>query len=322
MPTWSRTRDRLAFLAVFVAAVVVALLTLPGVDEIRDRLGSVDALWIAVVAALSLGSRLGFGVALWGAFERHQRLRRALVLGFAEQGANVVLPSGGVGGPAFGALVMTRAGVPARLAAERHAVLFLVTSLVSFTGVVLAGSLMAAGVLPGAPSTAAALLPALGAGLILALAWFEARRPVPEVGHGGVLGMTRRITAVVHSGARTALELVLRRDAPLLLGALAYYLLDVAALAATFAAVGGPEPPVGVLLLAYTLGQAGALLPTPGGLGGTEGALIAMFVAFGSPAGAATAAVLGYRVFQLGVPMLLGALAALRIRHDPAMVRV
>ena len=67
-------------------------------------------------------------------------------------------------------------------------------------------------------------------------------------------------------------------------------------------------------MLAYTIGHAGALLPTPGGVGGTEGGLIGMFVVYGAPVDVATAAVLAYRVFQLGLPAILGALSMLRIR--------
>ena len=40
-----------------------------------------------------------------------------------------------------------------------------------------------------------------------------------------------------------------------------------------------------------------------------------MFVAFGTPLSLATAAVLGYRVFQLGLPAILGGACLLRIRH-------
>ena len=59
----------------------------------------------------------------------------------------------------------------------------------------------------------------------------------------------------------------------------------------------------------------GGLIPTPGGLGGTEGGLIGMFVLYGAPAAQATAAVLAYRVFQLGLPAVLGLIAFGRIRR-------
>jgi hypothetical protein len=42
--------------------------------------------------------------------------------------------------------------------------------------------------------------------------------------------------------------------------------------------------------------------------------LIGMFVAYGTPLSLATAAVLCYRVFQLGLPAILGGLCTLRIR--------
>ena len=81
---------------------------------------------------------------------------------------------------------------------------------------------------------------------------------------------------------------------------------------------GGGAPPIGIFILAYSLGHAGAFLPTPGGVGGTEGGLIGMFVAYGTPLDLAAAAVLAYRVFQLGLPAIFGAFALLRVRHTLA----
>ena len=85
-----------------------------------------------------------------------------------------------------------------------------------------------------------------------------------------------------------------------------------------FQAFGGGAPPIGIFILAYSLGHAGAFIPTPGGVGGTEGGLIGTFVAYGTPIGLAAAAVLAYRVFQLGLPAIAGAFALLRVRHTLA----
>ncbi len=87
---------------------------------------------------------------------------------------------------------------------------------------------------------------------------------------------------------------------------------DVAALGAAFAALGS-LPPIGVLLLAYVLGQLGGLLPLPGGVGGADGGLIAALAVYGIPLAEAAAAVLAYRAFQLGLPALLGTLAVTRM---------
>src|SRR5690348_9260733 len=138
---------RIAFFAVVLVAVVVAVSTLPGVGEVRDRLRDADPWWLFVAAVLRVGSMLGFVRALWAVFDRLVPWRRALVLGLAEQGANVLLPAGGAGGPALGAYVMTRIGVPAELAARRHAALFLCTSFIGFAAVVVAGVGVATGVL-------------------------------------------------------------------------------------------------------------------------------------------------------------------------------
>ncbi len=118
---------------------VVALAALPGIGEVRTEFSQAEPGWIAAAAVFRILSMLGFVRALWSAFDRVMAWRRALVLGLAEQGANVLLPAGGAGGPAYGAYVLTRLGVPADLAAQRHAALFLVTSAVSFGAIVARG---------------------------------------------------------------------------------------------------------------------------------------------------------------------------------------
>ncbi|MDQ6816869.1 MAG: lysylphosphatidylglycerol synthase domain-containing protein, partial [Actinomycetota bacterium] len=72
--------------------------------------------------------------------------------------------------------------------------------------------------------------------------------------------------------------------------------------------------------------QLGNLVPLPGGIGGTEGALVGILVLYGVNLTEATAAVLTYRLFQLAVPALLGAPAFIALRRkltradQPALV--
>ena len=241
----------------------------------------------------------------------------AVVLGFAEQGANVLLPAGGAGGPAFGAYVLTRLGVPADLAAQRHAALFLATSAVSFAALVLAGALTSIGVLPRDDVALRwTLIPAAGAAVVIALAVLFARTDTPAKPGGGKLRTALwRVRRFVHDGVRTTVELLQRGDRMLIVGSITYFAFDVLSLGCAFEAFGGGAPPIGVFILAYALGHAGALAPTPGGVGGTEGGLIGMFVAYGTPISLVAAAVLTYRVFQLGLPAVLGAICLLRIRR-------
>lgn len=305
------------FFAVVAVIAVLLVTTLPGIGEVRDRLSDGDPKWIAAIAFCALSSMFGFVRALWAVFDRTIPWRRALVLGFAEQGANVLLPAGGAGGPALGAFVLRRLGVPARLADQRHAALFLATSAVSFAALAVFGVLTAVGLLPNDASLPWAILPAVGASAIIALAIVYARLDAPtEPASAGRVRMTLwRVRRFVHDGVRLTYRLLRVGDRFLAIGAITYFAFDVASLACSFQAFGGGAPPLGDFVLAYALGHAGAFLPTPGGVGGTEGGLIGMFVAYGSPLSLAAAAVLGYRVFQLGLPAIFGGIALLRVRH-------
>jgi uncharacterized membrane protein YbhN (UPF0104 family) len=302
-----------------MVAAVVLILSLPGIGEIRDRFSDADPWWLVAAAICRLLSMLGFVRALWSVFDRVMPWRRALVLGLAEQGANVLIPAGGAGGPAFGAFVLTKLGVPAELAARRHAALFLITSAVTFVAIVLAGTLTTLHVLPDDVGILATLLPAVGAAIVIALALAFAMSEPPHQPTGGRGRQTLfRLHRFVHGGAKTSVELLRTRDPLLIYGSVAYFAFDVASLACVFEAFGGGAPPLGIFVLAYSLGHAGAFLPTPGGVGGTEGGLIGTFVAYGTPFSLAAAAVLAYRVFQLGLPAIFGAYALLRVRHTLA----
>jgi uncharacterized membrane protein YbhN (UPF0104 family) len=295
----------------------VGLAALPGVDEVRDKLTAANPWWIVAVAVLRLNSMMGFVRALWSAFDRVMPFRRALVLGFAEQGANVLLPAGGAGGPAFGALVMRRLGVPGRLADQRHAALFLATSAVTFVAIVFAGTLTAIGVLPGGDVALRwMLIPAGGAAIAIVLCILFARSTTPDQPERGKLRLlVWRLRRFIHDGLRVTVELLEHGDRLLIAGSISYFAFDVASLACAFQAFGGGGPPIGIFILAYSLGHAGALLPTPGGVGGTEGGLIGMFVAYGTPISLVAAAVVVYRVFQLGLPAVLGAVSLIRIQR-------
>ncbi len=307
-----RIARRVGLFVAVAVAVAVALATLPGVGEVRDRVADANLFWLVVAGLCSLASSLGFVTALWGVFDRRVRWRSSVALGFAEQGANVLLPAGGAGGPAFGTFVMRRAGVPAEHAAERHAALFLVTSGVSLLALVVFGLLAW---VTGEASPAASLIPAaIGFGGIAVSVLFSHTDVPPEPAGGKLRHGLWRLRRFLNGGVKTSLELLRHGCRLLPTGSVAYYAFDVAALAASFWAFGGGGPPVALFVLAYTVGHAGALLPTPGGVGGTDGGLIAAFALYGAPLGLATAAVLGYRVFQLGVPVVLGAVSLVRIR--------
>ncbi len=314
------TRGVLRRIGLFVLIAVVAaglLAVLPGVGEVRGRLRDANLRWIAAVAAASIGSVVAYIAALLGAFDRVVPWKRGVALGLAEQGANVLLPAGGTGGPAMGTIIMRRAGVPPEVAAERHVALFLITSSVGFASLTLFGLLVGTGLLPSDAPAWQGLVPAAAGALVLLGVAALARLPQGEEPPAGRrFGHALwRVRGFLRGGVRTSLRLLARRDPLLVGGAVLFYAFDVAALGAAFQAFGDGAPPIGIFLLAYTIGHAGAFVPTPGGVGGTDGGLIGMFVAYGTPIDLATAAVLSYRVFQLGLPAVLGAIGLFRIQR-------
>ncbi|MGH2883404.1 MAG: lysylphosphatidylglycerol synthase transmembrane domain-containing protein, partial [Solirubrobacteraceae bacterium] len=115
-------------------------------------------------------------------------------------------------------------------------------------------------------------------------------------------------------GVDTAIVLLRSHSAGALGGSFSYMAFDIAALGFGFAAV-GHVPSFGVLVLGYLIGQIGNLVPLPGGIGGTEGALVGVFALYGVNVSDAAAAVLIYRFFQLLIPAVLGAPAYVLLRR-------
>jgi uncharacterized protein (TIRG00374 family) len=118
----------------------------------------------------------------------------------------------------------------------------------------------------------------------------------------------------VADGVEQAIALLGFHGLGVVVGSFAYMAFDIAALGCAFAAV-GRVPAFGNLVLGYLIGQLGNLIPLPGGVGGTEGALIGVFALYGVNLSEATAAVLVYRLFQLTVPGVLGTPAFVLLRR-------
>lgn len=123
--------------------------------------------------------------------------------------------------------------------------------------------------------------------------------------------------AVIAEGVRGSAKLIRAND-PAVLGALIWWLLDVAA-RACLAAFGAS---IGVLqlLMAHLVGHILNVLPVPGGVGPVEGGIIGALVAFGEPAGLALVATLGYQLISVWLPAVPGAYALWRVRRHHSQV--
>jgi uncharacterized membrane protein YbhN (UPF0104 family) len=302
---------RLAQIGGLVAIALLLLATLPGLGDVRERFADARASWVVAALVLEVGSVLAYVVVFRGVFCIRMPWGFSAQVGLSEQAANVLLPAGGAGGLALGAWALNRAGMSSGHIARRTVAFFLITSSANFFVAVLAGLGLLTGVLPGEATVALAAVPA-GLALIVISVILLLPRVLPE--GGAAQGRVRRAAATVAEGVRDAGALLRSGRPSVIGGAIGYLAFDIAALTAAFHAFGS-APAAGDLLLAYVIGQLGGLIPLPGGIGGSDGGLVAALALYGTPLASATAAVLAYRAFQLGLPALVGTVAFGRLRH-------
>ncbi|MFF3850649.1 YbhN family protein [Streptomyces sp. NPDC002328] len=236
---------------------------------------------------------------------------RLLATQFAAGAANHLLPTG-LGASAVNLRFMAVCGVPLARSSAALALYglaqtvartaLLVALFLAFPGALRLGALLPDGAL-------GPLLAALGGVAVLA---------------AGVLLCVRRLRSAVCAFLRTALAEARSvhsrpvRALALWGGALAFPLLQGAGLVAVGRALGLPVPPAHMLVAYLAASAAVALVPTPGGIGSMDAALVVALVAAGGPMAVATAVVLAFRIITVWLPLVpgtltLGALVRLKV---------
>jgi len=257
--------------------------------------------WLLAAAGATCLTWVAASFTRQGAVVQRLPRRRLLATQFAAGAANHLLPTG-LGAGAVNLRFMTVCGVPLARSSAALALYLLAESIgrlallaalfVAFPDALRLGALL--------PDTVAGpLLLGLGAVLVVAV---------------GVLVGVRRVRTAVCSFLRTALgearSVHTRPSRAFALwgGSLAFPALQAAGLAAVGQALGLSVPPLHMAVAYLAATCAVALVPTPGGVGSVEAALVVALVAAGGPAAVATAVVLAYRIITVWVPLLPGAL--------------
>jgi uncharacterized protein (TIRG00374 family) len=311
---------RVAEITAVIAVVAIAIGALPGLDEVRARLQGAAPGWIVGLALAEVGSCLGYLLVFRSTFCAQMPWRLSYDIAMAELAANSLLPAGGAGGLALGVWALRRAGMPTAHIARRTVAFFVITSAANFITLVVVGIGVFVGILAGRGSALLTLVPALIAlaGMLLVVL---SPRLLRALGQGGAQarhdrwrGRARLALTTGADGVEEAIALLRTHRVGTITGSFAYLAFDIAALGFGFAAV-GHVPSIGALVLGYVIGQLGNLIPVPGGIGGTEGALVGVFALYGLGLTDATAAVLIYRLFALLVPAVLGAPAFVLLRR-------
>jgi len=293
--------------AVFAAVFLLLGRLVPGAWE---RLGQLNAAWLALAFALEAVSLAGYAVLFHAVFARDPaRIKRMVSAEVAvgELAGFAFVPTG-LGGPALRFWALLRSGVPLRLLIVRTISHAPVLNAPYVVAAIVVGGTALLHVGPGRAPVVLALAPValVGAAVSLTVGALAAGRRGRPRGPGRWRRMIREGIAIAPDGLRDAWAL---RSRPLALaGACAYWAGDCGVLWATFHGLGA-SPPLQVVVLAYMLGQLGNVLPLPGGVGGVEPATVGVLTASGIALAPAAAAVLTYRAISLGMQGAFGTLA-------------
>ncbi len=301
-------------LALGGAVAVLVIVALPDLGGVRQRLASTAGGWVVAGAGLEAASVVAFAVAFHRMFIVDLSWWDSASLATTAQAINVLIPAGGTGGLAAMAVIMVRLGLSREYVVSRMIAVFAVVEAATNIAMVIIGGFgVASGVLPGHAAWEATLVPGVLATAVCVMLAVAARR-TPRASSAAA-GRRRRLAAVAADHLRAGVRVsgaVLRAGDPLLvLGAMSFIALDLAALAASFAAVHSPGLPVGTLLLAYTLGQIGSVVPLPGT---TEGGLLGVLVLYGAPVSQAASAIVIFRAIQILIPLALGLAGTVGVR--------
>ncbi|MFG2091119.1 YbhN family protein [Spirillospora sp. NPDC048824] len=301
--------------ALVTAGLVTAGAPRPALSELLTPIGTMHWAYLPVLLLLSLLHFVCSAVALRAASGRPIPLYQTTLTQFTAAAANRVTP-GGLGAVAVNTRYLVCRGLPLPQAAVTVAAvqvagvpadLLLLGAVVGLGGG--NGRLLdalgrhaadAAGLVPPVP-----LLIAAGALLLAAGLWGRRALRSAVVGRAvaGLTGLCRRprdLAVVLAGSASTTLVLGLA------------FALSVLAVPGTAA---GPAD-VLALVTAYLVGAAaGSAVPSPGGVGSTEAALVAALAALGIAAGPALYAVLLFRAVTFWAPVPLGLMACRTLRR-------
>jgi uncharacterized membrane protein YbhN (UPF0104 family) len=310
---------RLAQFALVGVAVVVVVLAVPGLANVRHEVAHASAGWLVAGIGLEVLSALSYVVVFRAVFCTQMSWQLSYQIGMAEQGANSVLSVSGAGGLALGAWALRRGGMGSEHIARRTVAFFFLTSLANVATLVAFALLYAAGVLQHDRDAPLTYVFGVAALLVSAIVVFglPRLRPPAAVSAPDSGRFAQGLWFVRNSlgqGVRDALLMLRQRPAGILLGAFGVMAFDIAVLGVCFKAF-GYSPAIGILVVAYLIGQLGGNIPVPGGIGGLDAGLIGVFALYHQPLAVTTAAVLAYHAIALWIPGLLGTVAFVKLRQ-------
>jgi uncharacterized membrane protein YbhN (UPF0104 family) len=283
----TRFGARTIIMVTLTIVAVAVIVTTINFQEIEEAVRTANPWWVAV--AFVLGTVTWFGAALTFVAFSPERLPlwRATLTQMAGSFVSLVAPAG-IGPAALNLRMLTRRGIATPMAVATVALVQVSQFVVTILLLVVLSILTGSGGIVELPSTTV-LLAIAGVGLVVVAvllvpparrwAWDRARPTLEQVWPrlSQMLGQPMRLALGLGGNVIMTLGYVLAFDAALAAFGRSLSLVDVAVI--------------------YLVGNAlGALIPTPGGLGGVEGALTAGLTAAGIPASIAFSVTMLYRL--------------------------
>lgn len=335
-PPLARTKSHgyvRATLGVAVAAAVAVWIVLHGaaLDAGGDSLAAADLEWLLLALGLTTALWVAGTATQLGSVPIRPPLAQLFAVQMAASAVNHVVP-GSVGGMAVNVRFLQRSGLSraaAMAAVGLNSIATLITHLLLIVAVwALAPTVLPGGTLHSELARVTNLLPAtsssgLSPAIVIAVAVVAsavlavvaiAVIAIRRLGPAGVWRRTRSHTAAfARRGVQefAALGTVMRnpgRAALLWVGSATSPVLHAIILIAVFRSLATGVPPFTLALVYLVASAASALVPSPGGFGALDVALVAGLVAVGAPSATAVAVVLGYRLVTVWAPLVPGAL--------------
>jgi undecaprenyl-diphosphatase len=310
VPTF-RSPVRPAKVAILAAGGLAVYLLLPELSEagaVRAAIAQADWAWLGVTVATGMLAVVVSSLTILGAARDPLPVGRtvAVQVGAAFTGRTTVAA---VGYYAINMAFLERLGLRRTDAVSvlvlNRAVTVVVTGIATVIGLLVIGNAVPIGHLsvPWWAITAAAALLVAAAGF-LATPFGRER-------------VWRRVTAMLRELWAATIPTLRRplRGVQLIGGEVVFLAFSAAGMVATLLALGAHFSVVAVVAVYIVGSTLGQLLPTPGGLGAVEGALVAGLTAIGISSSDAIAAALVTRVLTFWLPVLPGIVAFRLLQH-------
>jgi uncharacterized protein (TIRG00374 family) len=309
-----------------VVATASLLVLAPALGDLPDtwaRLMSGDGRWLLLALGFEALSFLGH-IVLFRAVSldagSRVGMRASTEITLAGHAATRIFAAGGAGGIALTAWALRRAGMERAEVGARMTTFLVLLYSVYMAALIVVGLGLYSGIIPGGSPPGVTLVPAIFGALVIgaALTLPRASGRIERFAQrrGGRIARIAPAAEALGDGVRTSLRLARRLD-PSLLGAILWWGADIAVLWACFEAF-GDSPAFAVLVMAYFVGMLANTLPLPGGVGGVDGGMIGVLLAFGVDPGLALISVLAYRGFAFWLPIAPGVAAWVSLRRTVA----